>query len=109
MLSRYDLFARKLALDEDDAVIIIEELHGGRSIIPPYAVPTIPTLSRWDPDLPLTITNCVFMDAKDATKHSKECLSGDERRRPADVWGADVAESVKHKAKELERYREWVL
>ncbi|EDR10387.1 uncharacterized protein LACBIDRAFT_152374, partial [Laccaria bicolor S238N-H82] len=59
----------KLPIDEDDVALIFEDLHRGRSVIPPHNVPSRPTLVRWDPLLPLTVDNCVVMEFADAEKH----------------------------------------
>ena len=113
----YLLKASKLEIDEDDVAMIFEDLHRGRSVIPPHAVPSRPTLVRWDPKLPLTAENCIVMEHSDAEKHAKECLGpGDAEqgvgaivRRPADFWGKEVAMVVERRIKEVAEYREWIM
>jgi hypothetical protein len=109
----------KLEIDEDDVALIFEDLHRGRSVIPPHAVPSRPVLIRWDSELQLTAENCVVMEHGDAEKHARECLginmitsAGDEVatvRRPIDLWGEEVATLVERRAKEVMRQREWVM
>jgi len=116
----YLLKASKLEIDEDDVAMIFEDLHRGRSVIPPHAVPSRPTLVRWDPKLLLTAENCIVMEHSDAEKHAKECLGinlssnaeqgvGAIVRRPADFWGKEVAMVVERRMKEVAEYREWIM
>lgn len=96
----------KLPIDEDDVALIFEDLHRGRSLVPPHAIPARPVLARWDPSRPLSVENCVAFDMDEAERHERECYSGlgegeGERKRPAEVWGAEVAGIVDRRAKEL--------
>lgn len=101
------LQSSKLPIDEDDVALLFEDLYLGRSVVPPHSVPSRPQLIRWDPSKPLVIENCVVFDFAEAEKHSKECL-GDERRRPAEVWGDQVQRIVDKNALEVDNYRAWV-
>lgn len=90
--------------------LIFEDVHLGRSVLPPHAVPSKPTLVRWDGSRPLTIENCVVMDHKEAEKHQKSI----QHPRgtfvdPKEIWGADVQGIVTRRAKELERQKQWVM
>lgn len=98
----------KLPIDEDDVALIFEDLHRGRSVIPPHNVPSRPTLVRWDPLLPLTVDNCVVMEFADAEKHIKACWH-DDGTRPEEVWGKAVKKVVERRAEEAREVREWVL
>ncbi|KAJ7893336.1 hypothetical protein B0H14DRAFT_3427420 [Mycena olivaceomarginata] len=40
-------------LDEDGVALLFEDIHLGRSVIPPHAVPVKPTLVKWDAAQPL--------------------------------------------------------
>ncbi|KAJ6618690.1 hypothetical protein B0H10DRAFT_2189366 [Mycena sp. CBHHK59/15] len=95
----------KLPIDEDDVALIFEDLHRGRSVLPPHAVPSRPTLVRWDPAIPLRVDNCVVMDSPDAEKH----LAGAAAAGPAALWGAEAQSIVERRVKEIERNREWVM
>ncbi|KAJ6603231.1 hypothetical protein DFH09DRAFT_968476 [Mycena vulgaris] len=88
----------RLPIDEDDVALIFEDVHRGRSVLPPHVVPTRPTLVQWDPARSLTIENCVVMDFVDAERHLK-----------GEVWGEEVRAVVERRAKEIERSREWVM
>jgi hypothetical protein len=55
---------RRIPLDEDDVALLFEDVHRGRSVVPPRAVPVKPTLVRWDPARPLGVENVVVMDAR---------------------------------------------
>jgi len=110
----------KLEIDEDDVALIFEDLHRGRSIIPPHAVPSRPVLVRWDPKAPLAVDNCIVMEHGDAEKHATYCLgmntSGDADKgaggivqRPAAFWGKEVVAAVERRMKEVGRHREWIM
>ena len=103
------LYSSRLPIDEDDAGLLFEDIHRGRSVIPPHAVPSRPALVRWDPNLPLTLDNCVSMDFAEAEKHVKECFGEGERKRPEEVWGKETAEVVERRAAEVKKVQEWVL
>ncbi|KAJ6545462.1 hypothetical protein B0H19DRAFT_1266895 [Mycena capillaripes] len=92
----------RIPLDEDDVALLFEDLHRGRSVLPPHAVPVKATLVRWDPARPLGVENVVVMDAADAERHEREGGG-------PGMWGEEVREVVQRRAKELERNREWVM
>ncbi|KAL7284634.1 hypothetical protein ACG7TL_001930 [Trametes sanguinea] len=97
----------KLPLDDDDIGLVFEDLHRGRSVRPPHAVPERPALVRWDPEAPLSLHNCVAFEFADAERHLKECLL--EKKRPEDVWGEEVVKVVKRRQEEARRVVEWVM
>lgn len=90
---------------------IFEDLHRGRSVIPPHDVPSRPTLIRWNLTKPLSADNCVVMELADADKHAKLCLPRDgiESARPIDVWGEHVQEVVGRRGEEARRMRDWIM
>lgn len=109
----------KLPIDEDDVALVFEDLHRGRSVIPPHAVPSRPVLIRWDPQLPLTTENCVVMEHAEAERHAKACFAKDSNtganvtngtdnacQTPEDFWGNEVSQVVERRAKEIARYKE---
>ncbi|KAI6145194.1 hypothetical protein BKA82DRAFT_4170846 [Pisolithus tinctorius] len=96
----------KLPIDEDDAFLIFEDLHLGRSVVPPHAVPSRPQLIRWDARKGLMLENCVVFDFSEAERHTQECLS--VGRDPREVWGEEVQAIVDRNAARIARYREWV-
>ncbi|KAF7328123.1 tRNA threonylcarbamoyladenosine dehydratase [Mycena venus] len=73
----------RIPLDEDDVALLFEDVHRGRSVVPPHA-------------------NVVVMDAADAERH--EGVDGG----PA-MWGEEVREAVSRRVEEVERWREWVM
>ncbi|KAM5545961.1 hypothetical protein V8D89_000087 [Ganoderma adspersum] len=97
----------KLPLDDDDLGLLFDDIHRGRSVRPPFSVPERPALVRWDPEEPLSLTNCVSFEFADAERHLKEVLL--EKRRPEDVWGTEVAEVVARRREEARRVIEWVM
>ena len=99
-------FHSKLAINEDDVSFIFEDLHRGRSIIPPHAVPTKPALVRWDPSEPLTVENCVVMDSGEVQKHVKGCADG---KQPAELWGNETAKIVRKRQADVAFWREAVM
>ena len=98
----------KLPLDEDDVSLIFEDLHRGRSVIPPHSIPARPVLVRWDPHHPLTLENTVVMDQAEGKRHVQGLGTGD-LHTPAEVWGDEVQDVVNRRAKELEGHRQMVL
>lgn len=93
--------------------MIFEDLHLGRSVVPPHVVPARPTLLRWDPAKPLTLENCVVFEFAEAEKHVRECLiprskEAHQGKTPRDVWGDEVQAVVERHAAEVAKYREWV-
>ncbi|CAA7266262.1 unnamed protein product [Cyclocybe aegerita] len=103
----------RLPIDEDDIALIFEDIHRGRSIVPPHDVPTRPTLVRWDPRRPLSVDNCVVFELNDAEKHVRECWAPDgtakEDTTPEKLWGERVNEIVQRRAEEARRVRDWVM
>ena len=98
----------KLSIDEDDIALIFEDLHRGRTVLPPFPVPNRPALVRWDPQRPLSVENCVVFEHKDAERHEKECYYASPARRPEEVWGKEVAAVQARRAEEIRRERDAV-
>jgi hypothetical protein len=103
-------------LDIDDIAFIYEELHrGGRSVFPPFLVPTQATMTRWDLREPLDLENCVVMDLKDAKRHWetwKESKISDEGKvawTPESVWGSEAADVVESRKEEVKVWREAIM
>ncbi|KZP17386.1 hypothetical protein FIBSPDRAFT_793232 [Athelia psychrophila] len=116
----------KLSIDDDDISLLFEDVHRGRSLIPPHPVPTRPALVRWDPALPLALDNCVVMESAEADKHMRECFGvvnagADSKgevevdvgptnlRRPEELWGAEVAGVFERRKQEVGGQRDWVM
>ncbi|KAF7298564.1 ThiF domain-containing protein [Mycena indigotica] len=95
----------RLPIDEDDVALIFEDIHRGRSIIPPHPVPTTPTLVRWDPAMALTPENVVVMERKEATRHENGIYGATS---PVEMWGAETDALVEKHRKQIRRVREWV-
>ncbi|EPQ50854.1 hypothetical protein GLOTRDRAFT_81982, partial [Gloeophyllum trabeum ATCC 11539] len=74
----------RLPIDEDDVSLIFEDVHLGRSVVPPHAVPTKAVLVRWDPREEVSVENVVVMEGREAERHVRECW--DLGRRPGEVW-----------------------
>ena len=106
------LFSSRLPIDEDDVGLLFEDIHRGRSVVPPHAVPSRPALVRWDPLQPVGLENLVVMEDKDADQHVKECFgaSADSPKKlPEELWGHETAEVVARRAEEIRRDREWIM
>ena len=92
----------RLPIDETDVAYILEDLHRGKSLIPPHAIPNKPLLTRWDPGQPLNAANCVVLDVVELKKH----LEGLQNGKTADeVWGEEVSQLMKRRQVEA---REWM-
>ncbi|KIY71358.1 ubiquitin-protein ligase molybdopterin-converting factor [Cylindrobasidium torrendii FP15055 ss-10] len=94
----------KLPIDEDDVAFIFEDLHRGRSVIPPHEVPVRPVLVRWDIGAALSLQNCVVMDVGDSEKHLK---GHGEGKAAAEVWGQETQDLVTKRVEEVSRYLQW--
>lgn len=96
---------RRNPLSQDDIAYVFEDLHQGRSTIPPHPVLTKPSLIRWYKDQPLTVWNCVVMSDKEADRHMKEVLQGD--KTGVEVWGEEAERIVQKRARDARAIWEW--
>ena len=99
----------KLPIDEDDVALIFEDIHRGRSVIPPHNVPSRPVLLRWDLRQPVTLDNCVVMDHGEAEKHAKGYGEIGNFVDPNYIWGTEVQDVVNRRAEEIRKDRLWVM
>lgn len=88
-----------MPIDEDDVSFLFEDIHRGRSVIPPHAISQRPTLVKWDPNGDLALENIAVMDVPEAEKHVKE---------GAQVWGEEVKTIFEDHRKEIKEWRSWV-
>ncbi|TDL27714.1 hypothetical protein BD410DRAFT_760842 [Rickenella mellea] len=95
----------RLSLDEGDVSFILEDIHHGRSLIPPHAIPVTPSLSRWDPQHPLSLENCVVFDAGELARHVAGCRDG---KSPEQIWGSEVDAIVQRRRAEIGAWRQMV-
>ncbi|KAH8112931.1 ubiquitin-protein ligase molybdopterin-converting factor [Phellopilus nigrolimitatus] len=91
----------RLPIDETDIAYILEDLHRGRSLIPPHRVPNKVALTRWDPSAPLSVQNCVVLDWPEYQKHVEGCASG---QTPEEIWGEEVSALVSKRRKEAKNW-----
>ncbi|KAF8199424.1 hypothetical protein K438DRAFT_1583404, partial [Mycena galopus ATCC 62051] len=96
--------ARRLPLDEDDVALLFEDVHRGRTAVPPHAVPVKPTLVVWDRSKPVGVENVVVMERGEAERHEPGLGGGGPG-----AWGEDVREAVRKRIREVERFKEWVM
>jgi tRNA threonylcarbamoyladenosine dehydratase len=135
-LVSYALLPRRIPLDEEDVSLIVEDVHLGRSVIPPHTVPTRPALVRWDPSAPLTPENVVLMDTNDADRHTLETTGVDlgpvgrkkqafvtpeselthaplenapVLKKPEELWGKEVRKLIEDRKEVFERWRREVI
>lgn len=87
----------RLPIDETDVAYILEDLHRGRSLIPPHTVPNKYVLARWNPSEPLSVENCVVFDIKEHHRHVEGLGKG---LQPDEIWGAEVATIADKRRKE---------
>lgn len=100
----------RLPIDEDDVGLLFEDIHRGRSVVPPHPIPTHPMIVRWDPEQPLVLENCVIMEDKEVERHMKEVFGvGTDgiKKHPEELWGAETTKIVARRAEEIRRDREW--
>lgn len=87
----------RLPIDETDVAFILEDLHRGRSIVPPHNVPNKITLAIWNPSEPLSVANCVIFDAHDYAEHISGLNHG---LKPEQIWDEEVVDLVRKRRKE---------
>ena len=87
--------------------MLFDDIHRGRSVRPPHAVPERPALVRWDPAAPLALANCIALEVADADRHVQECLLA--KRAPEEVWEKEMVEVVRRRQEEVRRVVEWVM
>lgn len=101
----------RLSIDEDDAGLLFEDIHRGRSVLPPHAVPNRPALVRWDFSQPLSLENCVVMEFADAERHVRECFVASEgaKKTSEELWGVEACAIVRRRQEEVRKVREWTM
>ena len=52
----------RIPITEEDAGFLTEDLHRGRSCVPPYNIPSRPVLVRWDPSAQVSPTPSTTAD-----------------------------------------------
>ncbi|KAG7194522.1 uncharacterized protein KQ657_004737 [Scheffersomyces spartinae] len=82
---------------------IIDEVFRGKSPISGFS--TRLTLSRWNPDKPLSFQNIVVMTKDEQKTHEERVLKGGERLE--DVYSAEVIERVKGRFKDEEYFSQF--
>ncbi|GAA5898531.1 hypothetical protein JCM6882_007808 [Rhodosporidiobolus microsporus] len=93
----------KLPFTEDDMTYLFEEIFRARSVAPPNAFPSRPTVLRWKKDKPLAWDNIVVFDREEGARHETHCLVGDED--PEEFWGKEITELVERRTAEERRLR----
>ncbi|KAF7367148.1 Ubiquitin-protein ligase molybdopterin-converting factor [Mycena sanguinolenta] len=101
--SRAGTLVAPIPLTINDVGLVFDDIHRGRSVVPPHAVPLKPTLVVWDRTRPIGVENVVVMEAAEAAKHERKQGEG------AEEWGKDVNEAVQRRVEEVERWKEWVM
>lgn len=82
---------------------IIDEVFRGKSPISGFS--TRLTLSRWNPDKPLSFQNIVVMTKDEQKTHEERVLKGGKRLE--DVYSAEVIERVKGRFKDEEYFSQF--
>ncbi|GAA5825074.1 hypothetical protein JCM11251_006089 [Rhodosporidiobolus azoricus] len=93
----------KLPFTEDDMTYLFEEIFRARSVAPPHAFPSRPTVLRWRKDKPLAWDNIVVFDREEGNRHEDHCLVGNED--PEEYWGKEITELVVKRTAEERRLR----
>ncbi|KAG8739305.1 hypothetical protein FRC10_005789 [Ceratobasidium sp. 414] len=100
--------ASKLPISEQDIAYIFEDLHCGRSTIPPHSVLTRPQLVRWDIREPLTTQNCVVLSHQDAQLLQDKGGIGSKLVEEG-IWPAETLHVVLRRQKEAAQVASWEL
>lgn len=95
-----------MPLNEDDMAYIFEDVHRGRSVVPPtFSTSSHPCILRWTPDAPLSWENAVVMTQDEAKRHEEGCLV--EGKEGREVWGEETEEIVRERREEERAMRMW--
>jgi hypothetical protein len=95
----------RIPFSEDDMGYLFEEIHRAKSVVPPNAYPSRPTVLRWKKERGLAWDNLVVFDRKEGAQHEERCLLGDEK--PEAVWGEEVTALVEKRMAEERRLRHY--
>ncbi|EUC61554.1 ubiquitin-protein ligase molybdopterin-converting factor [Rhizoctonia solani AG-3 Rhs1AP] len=98
----------KLPMSEQDVAYVFEDLHRGRSTIPPHPVLTRPQLSRWNSKEPLTTVNCVVLSHQEVQLLQDHGGMGEEVVNKG-LWPSEALEVVRARQKEANRVARWEL
>ncbi|KAG8714568.1 hypothetical protein FRC11_007977 [Ceratobasidium sp. 423] len=98
----------KLPISEQDVAYIFEDLHRGRSTIPPHPVLPRPQLSRWNAKEPLTSANCVVLSHQEVQLLQDHGGVGEEVVKKG-LWPPETSEVVRARQKEATRVAGWEL
>ncbi|QRW26122.1 ubiquitin-protein ligase molybdopterin-converting factor [Rhizoctonia solani] len=96
----------KLPLSEQDVAYIFEDLHRGRSTIPPHSVLARPQLSRWNAKEPLTTSNCVVLSHQEAQLLQEHGGIGEEVVQRG-LWPSETLEVVRVRQREAAAIARW--
>ncbi|KWU44767.1 hypothetical protein RHOSPDRAFT_17417 [Rhodotorula sp. JG-1b] len=95
----------RIPFSEDDMGYLFEEIHRAKSVVPPNAYPSRPTVLRWKKERGLAWDNLVVFDREEGAQHEERCLLGDEG--PEAVWGEEVTALVEKRMAEERRLRHY--
>ncbi|GAA5962440.1 hypothetical protein JCM8115_001496 [Rhodotorula mucilaginosa] len=95
----------RIPFSEDDMGYLFEEIHRAKSVVPPNAYPSRPTVLRWKKERGLAWDNLVVFDREEGAQHEERCLLGDED--PETVWGEEVTALVEKRMAEERRLRHY--
>ncbi|CAE6477568.1 unnamed protein product [Rhizoctonia solani] len=98
----------KLPISEQDIAYIFEDLHRGRSTIPPHPVLARPQLSRWNAKEPLTTSNCVVLSHQEVQVIQDNGGMGEDVVNKG-LWPSETLELVRARQKEATRVAQWEL
>ncbi|GAA5991000.1 hypothetical protein JCM10908_006494 [Rhodotorula pacifica] len=95
----------RIPFSEDDMGYLFEEIHRAKSVVPPNAYPSRPTILRWKKARGLAWDNLVVFDREEGVQHEERCLLGEED--PEQVWGEEVTKLVEKRMAEERRLRHY--
>lgn len=85
-MSRIGMPDQRVPIALSDIGYLLEEVWRGKSPISGYS--TRLTLSKWDPNQPVSLQNVIIMTKEEQKEHEKRILNGDESIE--DVYSAEV-------------------
>lgn len=102
-MTRIGMPDQRVPIAVKEVSYIVEEVFRGKSPVSGYS--TRLTLSKWDPNKPVTIQNVVILTKEEQKEHEDNVLNGGKSLE--DVYSKDILDLVAKRFKEEEYYSQY--
>lgn len=102
-MTRIGMPDQRVPIAVKEVSYIVEEVFRGKSPVSGYS--TRLTLSKWDPNKPVTIQNVVILTKEEQKEHEDNVLNGGKSLE--DVYSKEVLDLVAKRFKEEEYYSQY--